>query len=184
MKKYLIIPFLLFLYVSGFSQNVYFSKTGQVYFLSHTEAIDIDADNHQLVSFFDIESGKIQCAVLIKSFEFSLATAKEHFNESYMESDKYPKAAFKGQIKNIDSFDLTKPGKFEVDVIGEITIRNYKKHLETMAELEVKKNKISATSEFYLNISDFDIQVPKLVDHRVAKKILVKVKIDYLPYKK
>lgn len=184
MKKYLIIICLLFFYVSGFSQNVYFSKTGHVYFLSHTEAIDIDADNHQLVSFFDIESGKIQCAVLIKSFEFSLATAKEHFNESYMESDKYPKAAFKGQIKDVENIDLTKPGNYTGNVVGDITIRNNKKHLETEAELVVEKNKISATSEFYLNISDFDIQIPKLVDHRVAKEILVKVSIDYLPYKK
>ncbi len=184
MKKYLIIICLLFFYVSGFSQHVFFSKTGHVYFLSHTEAIDIDADNHQLVSFFDLETGKIQCAVLIKSFEFSLATAKEHFNESYMESDKYPKAQFKGQIENMDSLNLTNPGMYEVDVIGDIVIRNNKKHLETTTVLVVEKNKISATSEFYLNISDFNIQVPKLVDHRVAKEILVRVSIDYLPYKK
>jgi polyisoprenoid-binding protein YceI len=137
-----------------------------------------------LVSFFDVESGKIQCAVLIKSFEFSLATAKEHFNESYMESDTYPKAEFKGQVNDLEKIDLTKPGNYTVNVTGDITIRNNKKHLETEAKLVVAKNKISASSEFYLNISDFNIQVPKLVDHRVAKEILVKVKIDYLPYKK
>ncbi|MCB2197594.1 MAG: YceI family protein [Bacteroidetes bacterium] len=184
MKKYLIIPFLLILYFSGFTQNVFFSKSGHVYFLSHTDAIDIDANNHQLVSFFDIESGKIQCAVLIKSFEFSLATAKEHFNESYMESGTYPKAEFKGQVNDLENIDLTKPGSYEVNIIGDIIIRNNKKHLETKAELIVEKNKINASTEFYLNISDFNILVPKLVDHRVAKEILVKVSIDYLPYKK
>ncbi|MFC2151002.1 YceI family protein [Bacteroidota bacterium] len=168
--------------IPAISQNVYFTRTGQIYFLSHTEAIDIDANNHQAASFLDIVTGKMQFAVLIKSFEFTLATAKEHFNESYMESDKYPKAEFKGEIQNIDNFNLNNQGAYQVKVKGEIVIREIKKNIEVDAEIIVSDKVITAKSEFYLAISDFNIKVPKLLDHRVAKQILVKVNINYVLY--
>jgi polyisoprenoid-binding protein YceI len=184
MKRFILLTFLILIYASVFGQNTYFSRTGHIYFLSHTDAIDIDANNHQGASFLDINSGKLQFAILIKSFEFSLATAKEHFNESYMDSDKYPKAEFKGQIQNVDSLDFSKCGVYHVKVNGDINIRNIKKHIQVNAELTVKKQGITANTDFYLTVSDFNIKVPKVVAHRISKDVLVKVKIDYLPYQR
>ena len=173
-----------FLIFSAIAQDVFFTRTGHIYFISHTEAIDIDANNYQVASFLDIATGKIQCAVLIKSFEFTLATAKEHFNESYMESEKFPKATFKGEIINLEEINIEKPGVQKIIVRGEIVIRGISKNIEVTAELTVKENEIIARSEFVLEIADFNIRVPKLVEQRVAKQIAVTVNMVYSPYKK
>jgi len=184
MNKLLILFMFVFVHAFSSAQNVYFTRTGHIYFISQTDVIDIDANNNQVASFFDIETGKLQFAVLIKSFEFSLATAKEHFNESYMESDKYPKATFKGEINEVDEIDLKEPGIYQVDVKGSLTIRGITKIIEVPAEIEVRNNAINAKSEFVLAIADFNIKVPKVVQHRVAKQVMVNVNMDYAPYKK
>jgi len=74
MKKILFIIFCL-IAINSFSQEKYYTKTGKAYFMSHTDMIDIDGTNKQVISFFDVKSGEIVCAMLIKGFEFTLATA-------------------------------------------------------------------------------------------------------------
>lgn len=184
MNKLLILFMFVFVHAFSSAQNVYFTRTGHIYFISQTDVIDIDANNNQVASFFDIETGKLQFAVLVKSFEFSLATAKEHFNESYMESDKFPKATFKGKIIDIEEIDLKAPGIYQVDVTGDLSVRGITKTIEVPAEVQVANNTISAKSEFVLTIADFNIKVPKVVQHRVAKQVTVNVNMDYAPYKK
>ena len=121
--------------------------------------------------------------VLIKSFEFSLATAKEHFNESYMESDKYPKATFKGNLTNLEKITLEQEKKHNIQVQGDITIRGVTKIIEAPVELYFQDEFIIAKSEFKLSIDDFNIKVPKVVEHRVAKQIIVQVNMKYSRYK-
>ena len=183
MRKIIALILFLFLQFSLTGQNTYFTRTGHVYFISKTEAIDIDANNYQAASFFDIKTGKVQAAVLIKSFEFTLATAKEHFNESYMESDKYPKASFKGSIINIEDINFKEEKSYQLNAKGSITIRGITKTIKFPVEIIIKNKNIIAKSEFNLSIDDFNIEVPKLVDHRVAKSILVRVHMKYTPYK-
>ena len=184
MNKLVVLILLIGLHFSAIGQNVFFTRTGHIYFISKTDAIDIDANNNQVAGFLDIESGKLQFAVLIKSFEFGLATAKEHFNESYMESDKFPKAVFKGNIIDFDATQFKESGTFDVQVAGEITIRGITKKIEVSGKMKVADEMIHAQSEFELKISDFNISVPELVEHRVAKQLLVKVDMTYSPYKK
>ena len=184
MKKAVVILFFVLIQLASFSQSTYFTRSGHVYFISHTDIIDIDANNHQVASFLNIETGKIQFAVLIKSFGFSLASAKEHFNESYMESDKFPKATFKGEILNIDSLDLNKTGIYSVRVKGDITIKGITKNIEVSGKFKIENGEINAISEFELPISDFNISVPKIVEHRVAKTVQIKVNMNYTQYKK
>ncbi len=184
MKKTIVILFLALLQLGCFAQSTYFTRKGHIYFISHTNVIDIDANNYQAAGFLDIESGKIQFAVLIKSFKFTLATAKEHFNESYMESDKYPKATFKGQILNIDSLDFNKNGIWPIYVKGDIMIRGITKNIEVPGVLSVEKGQINAKSEFELLISDFNISVPRIVENRVSEIVKVKVNMNYSLYQK
>src|SRR5689334_19788496 len=116
MKYYLTIIMLLFLSSSGFSQKRYFTKNGKISFNAGTSLEDIDATNNSTLSVFDATSGQIEYSVLIKGFEFKRALMQEHFNENYMESDKYPKAIFKGKIMSIDKLNLGKEGSYPVTV--------------------------------------------------------------------
>ncbi len=44
---------------------------------------------------------------------------QEHFNSDYMESDKFPKASFKGKIQ--EQIDVTKDGTYPITVDGDLT---------------------------------------------------------------
>jgi polyisoprenoid-binding protein YceI len=184
MRRIIILSIGLLLTFMVNAQNVYFTKTGHVYFMSHTEVIDIDGNNNQVTSFFNIEKNEIVFQLLIKSFKFTLATAEEHFNETYMESDKFPKASFKGSVINTNDVKITVNGTYKVIVKGDMTIHGVTKPIEQEGSITVKDGKISAVSSFKINIDDYSIKVPKLVEDRVAKVVDVKIDLEYEPYTK
>lgn len=175
---------MLILPLAGWSQEKYFSKTGQISFFSHTPVEDIDAHNDQVGTILDVKSGDLMFTALVKSFEFKKALMQEHFNENYMESDKFPKATFNGKIENISSVNVSKDGVYPVKVTGDLLIHGTTRKITTDAKLEVKGGKIHATSEFTVAPEDYAIQIPALVKDNIAKSIQVKVDINYEPYMK
>ena len=86
----------------------YFTKTGNITFFSKTDAENIEGVNHKVTSAFETTSGKLQFSVLMKAFEFQKALMQEHFNENYVESDKFPKASFDGKFDNVAAINFTK----------------------------------------------------------------------------
>ncbi len=174
----------LLLGTASHAQDLWLTKTGHIYFMSHTDAIDIDGNNNQVTSFLNTSNGEIVFQLLIKSFTFTLATAEEHFNETYMESDKFPKASLKGVLANPETIDFGKNGTYPVVVKGELTIHGVTRTIEQAGEIVVEEGKISAKSSFTIAIDDYKIKVPKLVEDRVAKIVDVAVNMEYLPYKK
>lgn len=184
MKNLLLTIAAIFIISVSFGQNLYFTKTGHAYFMSHTDAIDIDGNNKQMTSFFNQENGEVVFQMLIKSFKFELATAEEHFNETYMESDKFPKAKFKGNITNMDEIDFSKDGTYTANIKGEMTIHGVTKNMEQSGKVTITGGEISASSAFQISIADYKIKVPKMVKERVAETVDVKVDLVYELYQK
>jgi len=178
MNKLLFI-LLMTLNLAGFSQDKYITRTGHAYFISHTDIIDIDGDNYQVGSILNIKTGEMIFTVLMKSFQFTLALAEEHFNENYVESHKFPKATFKGKILNIEQIDLTKAGKYSVEVEGDLTIHGETNKIKEKGLLEVKGDKIYATSKFSIALKDYKIGIPKLVADKVAPIIPISINLEY-----
>lgn len=164
--------------------NRYFTKTGFISFISATPLIDIEGTNNSVTGFLDIKTGEIVFAVFIKDFRFKLALAEEHFNENYMFSEKYPQSKFKGKILNINDLDLTKDGTYFVNVEGNLTIKDRTNPVTVKGSLVVKDGKIDARSEFSVLLKDYNIEVPKIVEDKVAKVIPIKVRMIYEEYKK
>lgn len=162
----------------GLAQKL-ISKNGHIWFYSHTPVEDIEAHNRQAVSILDTLTWDIQINILIKSFEFKIALMQEHFNENYMESTKFPKAAFKGKITNFDQIDFKKDGIYPVEVIGDITIHGVSKPLSTTSSIEVKNGVITGKSKFLLAPKDFGIVIPSLVEAKIAKEVEVTVEFPY-----
>src|SRR4030042_6695880 len=107
MKHLSLIILFLTLFFAANAQK-YMTKNGYIGFFSHTPLEDIKADNNQVASVLDISTGEIVFQVLIKSFHFEKTLMEEHFNENYMESDKFPKSTFTGKIINLSSVDFSK----------------------------------------------------------------------------
>lgn len=157
----------------------YYSKTGDISFSSTTPMEDIEAESHTASTVFDLESGKIQWAVLIKSFEFEKALMQEHFNENYMESTKYPKAKFAGLIADSNALDLSKDGTYEVPVSGELSIHGEKKNIDTNATFTVSGGKVTGDSMLKILVADYGIEIPSVVRENIAKEITIKIHAQY-----
>ncbi|MBN2681905.1 MAG: YceI family protein [Bacteroidales bacterium] len=164
------------------AQNKMFTRTGKVYFISKTSIINIDGTNNRTICFLDTKTGEIAAGMAMKHFEFTLPLAEEHFNENYVESDKYPNAKLSGKINNFDKIDLNEQKTNKVEIIGKLTFHGVTNDIKITGILEIKKDKYIASSEFEINIDDYKIKVPKLVDEKVAKVIPVKVYFELFPH--
>jgi len=157
----------------------YFTRDGKVSFFSEAPLEKIEAHNSKATSVMDVANGRIEFAILIKAFQFEKALMQEHFNENYMESDKYPKATFKGNITNIDAIDLKKDGKYEVIVKGDLTIHGETKTVETPGKIIVNDGQISANASFEALVEDYKIEIPAIVKDNIAKSVQIEIAVDY-----
>jgi YceI-like domain len=169
--------------VTLFGQQ-YFTRSGHITFLSEALEETIEAHNYQATSILDTETGEIVFSMLIKGFEFEKALMQEHFNEKYLQSDKFPKATFDGKITNPDEVDFSKDGVYEVIVNGKLTIHGVTNSIETKGTLEVKDGKIYGKATFPVTIADFKIKIPDMVRNNIAKAVDVNVDVVYEPLKK
>lgn len=184
MKKYILILLIVILSVTSYGQDVYFTKTGTVIFDSSTPLETIHAENEQVTSFLKIADGELNFAGLIKSFKFKNALMEEHFNENYIESAKYPKAVFKGQILNWAVIDLSKEEAQEAEIEGELILHGVSKKISTKATLHPHNGLIKASCAFVVSAEDFDIKIPAVVRDKIAKEVTVTVNVNYEPYKR
>jgi len=164
---------------SAFAQTKYFSRNGDVSFYSSAPLEQIEAHNTSANSVLDASTGQIEFAVLMKAFGFEKALMEEHFNENYVESDKYPKSTFKGKIENISAVDFTKDGIYPVNVTGKFTLHGVTKDVTAPGTIEVKGGSVKAKSEFKILIADYGIEIPKLVADKVAREVKITVNVPY-----
>ena len=107
MKNLFTLGLILFT-VALFAQDKVITKNGNINFEASVPAFEeIKAKNENVTCILNTKTGEIASLALIKGFRFKIALMEEHFNENYMESDKYPKATFKGTIINFELSKLT-----------------------------------------------------------------------------
>jgi hypothetical protein len=180
MRRIAFIFSLSFMLMAVYGQK-YITKNGYIGFYSHTPIEDIKGDNNQVASILDISTGEIVFLVLIKSFHFERALMEEHFNENYMESDKFPKSSFKGKITDISAIDFKKNGMFNITVEGDLTIRDATNKVSTKGTLEVGGGGINASSKFNIIPEDYKISIPGIVRDKISKNLEVTVTMKYAP---
>ena len=180
-KLLLVFSLIFFSFITS-AQVRYYTKNAKINFFSETPLEDIDASNNSSVSVLDTQNGSLQFSLLVKGFEFENEEMQDHFNDDYMESDKFPKAEFKGTLVNNSSIDYKKPGTYNVQVKGLLTIRGVTKEVQSNGTLKVNNDNIKANSTFHIALADYGIKIPKLVNDKIAKtiKITVDAKLDPL----
>lgn len=162
------------------AQERYATRTGHVSFFSETSMENIDAHNYKATSVFDATTGAVELAVLMKAFEFEKALMQEHFNENYVESDKFPKAVFKGKVSGLPEGAIRKPGTYDVAVAGDLTMHGVTKPVSTKGTLTVDTTGVlKAAADFSIVPEDYDIEIPGAVRDNIAEQIQIKVRVDY-----
>jgi len=144
---------------------------------------DIKAENKKATFVLDAKSGAVELAVLLKAFEFDRALMQEHFNENYVESDKYPKSTYKGKIADFGNVDLTRDGTYPIKIAGQLTIHGETKDVPAKGTLTVSGGKVSGKASFKITLSDFDIEIPSIVKDKISKTVNINVAVwlDPLP---
>lgn len=153
------------------AQNKYLTKTGTINFEASVPAFEeVAAKNKSVTAILNTENGDIAALALVKGFRFKNALMEEHFNENYAESDKFPKATFKGKIKDFNLENL----KSSYTINGQLSFHGKTKAFENIAiSISSEKDILSIQGTFSAKASDFDIEIPKIVSNKISEDIEV-----------
>ena len=159
-------------------QGLYVCKNARITLFSSAPIEDIKASASTGASVYNTSTGELAFSVSIASFQFPKSLMQEHFNSDYMESDKFPKATFKGKIQ--EQVDISKDGIYPVIVIGDLTVHGVTQKRSVPGTITVKNGVISMTSEFIVKCADHHITIPSIVFHNIAESIKMNVSAIYL----
>lgn len=178
MKKIFINFLALFLIfaasTNGFAQKL-ITKTGSIKFQASVPSYEeVAAENKSVSAVLEQSTGDFAALVLIKGFRFKVALMEEHFNENYMESEKFSKATLKGKIADFDISKITSTPK-NFTLKGDLTVHGKTKPVTVIIKISKAANGVNAIGSFEVKPEDFDIEIPGLV----RKKIADKIKINY-----
>jgi len=158
----------------------YKSTSGTIKFYSEELLEDITAINTKVRSVFDSESGQIVFSLPITGFTFEKSLMREHFNEKYLESEKYPKSTFKGKITGYKANQLNP----EVWAEGELEIHGTKQNIRVAGNLDFRKESVILHCVFMIKLVDYQVKVPELMFQKIAEEIEVTIDIEYKLYEK
>jgi hypothetical protein len=157
------------------AQTIYLTQDGKIKFNSDTPAEKIEATHASASCVLKPEDGSMAWKVLIKGFQFKKALMQEHFNENYMESNKFPQATFTGKIVNLQEVNFNKDGQYKVTVKGKMKMHGVEKDVEVPGTIGVKGKEFTLKSNFSVACTDYGIEIPAVVRDNIAKEIKISV---------
>lgn len=169
--------FALFLISSSiiFGQDKIVAKNGSLTFEASVPSFEeIKAKNSGVTVIINTKTGEIASLALAKGFKFKIALMEEHFNENYIESDRYPKATFKGKIDNFDFSKVSSEAK-NYTIKGKLELHGKSKEITITAAIKKTSDGTNLISNFSINTDDFDIEIPSIVSKKVSKKTNMKM---------
>lgn len=149
------------------------TKTGTITFEASVPSFEeVKGKNTAVTCILNTTNGEIAALALMKGFRFKVALMEEHFNENYVESSKYPKATLKGKIEGFDVSKITTTSK-DYTIKGKLELHGKSKDITTIAKIKKIGADIDIKTNFSVNVSDFDIEIPSVVSKKVSKKVTV-----------
>jgi hypothetical protein len=162
--------------------QIYLAKTCDLSFFSKSVIEDIEAVNKSSKPVLNTATGEILVKVPVRSFEFKSQLMQDHFNEDYMETEKFPFAIFKGKIN--ETIDYSKDTTNNITVTGTMNMHGVDKPFTAEGTLTVKQGIITIASKFKIRMADYDIKVPSLYVKNIAEQVEITISSVLEPYKK
>lgn len=159
-------------------------RTSRISFSAGTDIERIEPFSNEGACVFDVGSGLLTLQVLVRSFKFEKALMQDHFNENYLESNKFPKAIFKGRVINMNDIHFEKQGTYPAEVEGELTIHGVTKELNLTVYISVGAGKIGAQADFDVIPTEYGVNIPSVVSSKILNKLPVKVHAELKPMNK
>ena len=162
------------------SKNLFNTKSGKVSFVSDAPLEIIKASSGKLAGIINTKDKSFVFKVSMRSFNgFNSPLQKIHFNENYIESDKYPNAKFKGKI--IEDINFSKDGTYKIRAKGKFSIHGVEQSKTIRCKMTIKGKEIRVSSTFRVNLENHDIKIPTIVNQKLAEVITVKIKTILKP---
>lgn len=159
----------------------FMTKTGSVNFSATSAVEKIEGNNRSGACILDSKSGSLNMIVQIKSFVFEKQLMQEHFNENYMESEKFPKASFKGNLTNISTVNFSKDGEYATEASGNLMIHGVTKEVKVSGKIIIKGGKPTLKANFNILLSDYNIEIPGAVKDKISKDAKIQVNCSLEP---
>ena len=159
---------------------IYNIKSMSVTFFSKAPLEDITAINKVSKPILNTATGDVIVKVPIQGFIFEKALMQEHFNENYMESEKYPDASFKGKIT--EPIDWKKDGTYKLNIAGKLLVHGVEKDRTLPVVITIKGGEITVESKFTITLKDHNITIPELVFQKIAETVDVTLNATLVPY--
>jgi len=170
------ITFLILVLISigAIGQSKYLTKTGLLAFEASVPSFEeVAAKNNAVTAILNTENGDFAALALVKAFRFKNALMEEHFNENYAESDSYPKSTFKGKIENFN-FTYLSQLVSALSIDGSLTFHGVTRDIKGISlTLKMVDDKIVLSGSFKVSVSDFNIEIPKIVKNKLSDEVSV-----------
>jgi polyisoprenoid-binding protein YceI len=161
---------------AAWAQGKYMTHTGYISFFSASIMEDIEAKNNKVAAVIDLNAGQLAFSVPVHEFQFKRTLMQEHFNENYMESDKYPKATFTGQLANVAQVaKQLATANQNVEVEGNLTLHGVTHKVLVTGTLQLRDGQLVVFAYFNIAPADYNIDIPLLVREHIAKSVSVRV---------
>lgn len=153
--------------------------SGRITFRSDAPLELIEASSKELSGALDAGQRSFAFTVPMQSFQgFNSALQREHFNENYMESTRYPKAVFAGKI--IESTDFTQPGEYVIRAKGKLSLHGVEQERIIKVNVSTDKKGMTARAQFSVLLEDYNISIPRVVYQKIAEEIQITVEAVFV----
>ncbi len=162
--------------------QIFIGDKSSIKFFSETKVENIDAENKIAKPILDIQSGVFAIKAKQTDFTFKSSFMQEHYNENYMESEKFPFATFKGTIN--EKINITTNAKLQANITGTLSMHGVDVVRTITGTVSVQDGKVILESKFDVKVVDHKIKVPSLYVHKIAEIIQVTFYAELIPFKK
>jgi len=159
--------FILIFFVTNLYSQRFITKEAEISFFSEAPIEDISAINNKVSAVYDSETRQLVFQLNISDFIFPKALMQEHFNENYLESDKFPKASFSGNVSKLNNVSIG---------VGTLRIHGEFNEVEVIGSIVDSNDSVMIDATFTIKLKDFNIKIPKIVMYNIAEEIEVTIK--------
>ena len=176
------IPVVLIVMMTGYTrqENLYFTDSGHIKFSSDAPLEFIQASSNELAGILNINDLSFSFTVPMLSFEgFNSTLQRIHFNENYMESEKFLNSTFKGKI--IEEVDFILPGTYHIRAKGLLNVHGIDNDRIKRCTIQVETGRITVETSFTVPLDEHKIKIPSIVQQKIAEVIDVNIRFEMKP---
>jgi len=178
MKLPLIVILLTVLCLSNVNGQKFITEKSEVTFFSSAPMEDIRATNKKATGLFNVETNEIVFSIPISEFKFKKSLMQQHFNEKYMDTEKFPKSTFQGTVSG---FKKDVKGTQKVKATGKLTIHGVTKDVQIDGTMDVNDPKLNLKAVFIVKLEDYNITRPQLLWQNIAEQVEVTTLFTFKP---